>query len=154
MRAMKRVGGAGRNHVVVAGRADGPVGMLANGLGCDQGMWRRVAPGLGLESRVVLFDHVGSGRSDLSAWEPGRYATLDAYADDILQICRELDLQEVIFVGHSVSAMMGVLAAIREPGRFSKLILVGPSPRYIDDTGYRGGFSRADIDELPALPSG
>src|SRR6202042_1110178 len=144
----KRVGVAGRNHVVVAGRADGPVVMLANGFGCDQGMWRLVAPELGREFRVVLFDHVGSGRSDLSAWEPGRYATLDAYADDILRICRELDLQEVIFVGHSVSAMMGVLAAIREPGRFSKLILVGPSPRYIDDTGYRGGFSRADIDEL------
>jgi sigma-B regulation protein RsbQ len=148
MRIMSGIGVARRNHVVVTGRADGPVMMLANGFGCDQAMWRLVAPELGREFRLVLFDHVGSGRSDLSAWEPGRYATLDGYADDILRICQELDLREVIFVGHSVSAMMGVLAAIREPGRFRQLILVGPSPRYVDDTGYRGGFSQADIDEL------
>jgi sigma-B regulation protein RsbQ len=141
-------GVTGRNHVVVTGREDGPVMMLANGFGCNQGMWRLVLPGLTPDFRVVMFDHVGSGQSDLSAWDPGRYATLDGYADDILRICRELDLQQVIFVGHSVSAMMGVLAAIREPERFSKLILVGPSPRYVDDAGYRGGFSQADIDEL------
>jgi sigma-B regulation protein RsbQ len=145
---MASVGVASRNHVVITGRPDGPAVMLANGFGCDQRMWRLVAPELGREFRVVLFDHVGSGRSDLSAWEPARYATLDGYADDILRICAELGLQDVTFVGHSVSAMMGVLAAIREPDRFSKLILVGPSPRYIDDGGYRGGFSQADIDEL------
>jgi sigma-B regulation protein RsbQ len=137
-----------RNNVVVTGRADGPVVMLANGFGCDQTMWRLVVPGLARDFRVVLFDHVGSGRSDVSAWQAGRYATLDGYADDILQICRELELERVIFVGHSVSAMMGVLAAIAEPDRFSKLILIGPSPSYIDSPGYRGGFSRADIDEL------
>jgi sigma-B regulation protein RsbQ len=150
MRAMAGIGVSAetRNHVVMAGRADRPVVMLANGFGCDQNMWRLVAPGLARHFRVVMFDHVGSGRSDLSAWEPERYATLDGYADDILQICRELNLQQVVFVGHSVSAMMGVLAAIREPQRFSKLILVGPSPRYVDDAGYRGGFSQADIDEL------
>jgi sigma-B regulation protein RsbQ len=139
---------ARRNHVTVTGRADGPVLLLANGFGCDQTMWRLVAPALARDFRVVLFDHVGSGRSDLSAWEPGRYATLDGYADDILQLCRELDLQQVIFVGHSVSAMMGVLAVIAEPDRFRQLILVGPSPRYVDADGYRGGFSQADIDEL------
>jgi sigma-B regulation protein RsbQ len=137
-----------RNNVVVTGRAGAPVVMLANGFGCDQTMWRLVVPGLARDFRVVLFDHVGSGRSDVSAWQAGRYATLDGYADDILQICRELEQERVIFVGHSVSAMMGVLAAIAEPDRFSKLILVGPSPRYIDGPGYRGGFSRADIDEL------
>jgi sigma-B regulation protein RsbQ len=137
-----------RNNVTVTGRDDGPVVMLAHGFGCDQNMWRLIAPGLASDFRVVLFDHVGSGRSDLSAWEPERYATLDGYADDVLQICRELDLPPVTFVGHSVSAMIGVLAAIREPDRLSKLILVGPSPRYIDDAGYRGGFSQADIDEL------
>jgi sigma-B regulation protein RsbQ len=137
-----------RNNVTVAGRDDGPVVMLAHGFGCDQNLWRLIAPGLAGDFRVVLFDHVGSGRSDLSAWEPERYATLDGYADDVLQICRELDLPPVTFVGHSVSAMIGVLAAIREPDRFSKLILVGPSPRYIDDAGYRGGFSQADIGEL------
>ena len=137
-----------RNNVVVVGREDRPVVMLAHGFGCDQNLWRLVAPALAEDFRVVLFDHVGAGRSDLSAWLPERYATLDGYADDVLQICGELDLRQVIFVGHSVSAMIGVLAAIREPGRFSKLILVGPSPRYIDDIGYRGGFSKADIDEL------
>jgi sigma-B regulation protein RsbQ len=97
---------------------------------------------------VVLFDHVGAGRSDLSAWQADRYAALDGYADDVLRICRELDLDQVVFVGHSVSAMIGVLAAIREPERFAKLILLTPSPRYVDDGDYRGGFSRADIEEL------
>ena len=133
---------------MVTGPEDGPVVMLAHGFGCDQNLWRLVAPTLAKDFRMVLFDHVGAGRSDLSAWQAERYATLDGYADDVLRICRELELRHVVFVGHSVSAMIGVLAAIREPGRFSKLILVGPSPCYIDDDGYRGGFSRADIDEL------
>jgi sigma-B regulation protein RsbQ len=145
---MGDIGVGGRNNVVLAGREDGPVVMLAHGFGCDQNMWRLIVPGLARDFRVVLFDHVGSGRSDLSAWQPGRYATLDGYADDVLRICRELDLRDVVFVGHSVSAMIGVLASVREPDRFGKLILVGPSPRYVDDAGYRGGFSRADIDEL------
>ena len=138
----------GINNVLLTGRDDGPVVMLAHGFGCDQNMWRLVAPGLARDFRVVLFDHVGSGRSDRSAWRPERYATLDGYADDVLRICHELELPPVVFVGHSVSAMIGVLAAIREPDRFSKLILLGPSPRYIDDGGYRGGFSEADIGEL------
>src|SRR5271156_414673 len=145
---MSTAGVGRRNNVVVAGPEDRPVVMLAHGFGCDQNMWRLVAPRLAENFRVVLFDHVGAGRSDLSAWQAERYATLDGYADDVLRICRELELRQVAFVGHSVSAMIGVLAAIREPERFSKLILVGPSPRYIDDAGYRGGFSKADIDEL------
>jgi sigma-B regulation protein RsbQ len=145
---MSSVGVGRRNNVVVSGPADRPVLMLAHGFGCDQNLWRLVAPKLAEDFRVVLFDHVGAGRSDLSAWQPERYATLDGYADDVLRICRELELQQVVFVGHSVSAMIGVLAAVREPDRISKLILVGPSPRYVDDGGYRGGFSRADIDEL------
>ena len=132
----------------MTGPEDRPVVMLAHGFGCDQNLWRLIAPQLAENFRVVLFDHVGAGRSDLSAWQPERYATLDGYADDVLRICRELELPPVGFVGHSVSAMIGVLAAIREPDRFSKLILVGPSPRYIDAAGYRGGFSEADIDEL------
>ena len=141
-----RVGG--RNNILITGRDNQQVMVLANGFGCDQNMWRLVAPALAEEFRVVLFDHVGSGNSDMADWDPDRYQTLDGYADDILQFCHELDLQEVIFVGHSVSAMMGVLASIAEPERFSKLILIGPSPRYIDDAGYRGGFSASDIDEL------
>jgi sigma-B regulation protein RsbQ len=145
---MADVAFGGVNNVLVTGREDGPVLMLAHGFGCDQHMWHRVRPGLARDFRLVLFDHVGAGRSDLSAWQPGRYATLDGYADDVLRICAELDLPPVVFVGHSVSAMIGVLAANKEPGRFSKLVLVGPSPRYVDDRGYRGGFSEADINEL------
>jgi sigma-B regulation protein RsbQ len=141
-----RIGG--RNNVLLTGREDKPVMMLANGFGCDQNMWRLVAPALAEDFRVVLFDHVGSGHAEPSAWQPERYASLDGYVDDILRICHELDLTDVVFVGHSVSAMMGVLAAIAEPERFRELILIGPSPRYIDDASYRGGFSESDIDEL------
>jgi sigma-B regulation protein RsbQ len=111
-------------------------------------MWRLITPGLANDFRVVLFDHVGAGQSDLLAWDPARYADLTGYADDVLRICHELDLRQVTFVGHSVSAMIGVLASVREPDLFSQLILLCPSPRFIDDVGYRGGFSRADIDEL------
>jgi sigma-B regulation protein RsbQ len=141
-----RVGG--RNNVLLTGREGKPLMMLANGFGCDQNMWRLVVPALAADFRMVLFDHVGSGRAEPSAWQPERYATLDGYVDDILRICDELELNDVVFVGHSVSAMMGVLAAIAEPERFRKLILIGPSPRYIDDATYRGGFSESDISEL------
>jgi sigma-B regulation protein RsbQ len=111
-------------------------------------MWRLVAPAFERDHQVVLFDHVGAGGSDLSAWSPTRYASLDGYARDVLEICEELDLRDVVFVGHSVSAMIGVLAAAREPDRFAGLVLVGPSPRYVDDPPYRGGFEAADIEEL------
>ncbi|PSL52337.1 sigma-B regulation protein RsbQ [Saccharothrix carnea] len=137
-----------RNNVVVTGDADGPVVVLAHGFGCDQTMWRLVVPMLAETCRVVLFDHVGTGRSDLAAWDERRYSTLDGYTRDVLEICQELDLRDVVFVGHSVSAMVGVLASVAEPARFAKLVLVTPSPRYVDDGDYRGGFSAADIDEL------
>jgi len=134
--------------VVVTGDAGGPVVMLAHGFGCDQTMWRLVVPALAPTCRVVLFDHVGAGWSDMSAWDAQRYSTLDAYARDVLDICHDLDLRDVVFVGHSVSAMVGVLAVAAEPSTFAKLVLVTPSPRYVDDGDYRGGFSAADIDEL------
>jgi sigma-B regulation protein RsbQ len=137
-----------RNHVVVTGPEDGPVVVLSHGFGCDQNLWRLVVPTLAERFRVVLFDHVGAGRSDPSAWSAERYSTLAGYVDDVLDILRELDQTDVTFVGHSVSAMIGVLASEREPRRFGKLVLLTPSPRYIDDDGYRGGFSRADIEEL------
>jgi sigma-B regulation protein RsbQ len=122
--------------------------MFAHGFGCDQNMWRFVAPAFERTHRVVLFDHVGAGGSDRSAYSKSKYAKLEGYVDDVLEICREAGLEDVIFVGHSVSAMIGILAAIREPERFSKLVLVGPSPRYIDDDGYVGGFKRGDIEGL------
>jgi sigma-B regulation protein RsbQ len=122
--------------------------LFAHGFGCDQNMWRLVAPAFEDDHKVILLDHVGAGRSDLSAYSRAKYGTLDGYAEDVLEICRELDLTGVVFVGHSVSAMIGVLAAIREPERFDALVLVGPSPRYINDDGYVGGFAREDIEEL------
>ena len=137
-----------RNNVHVHGAADAPAMLFAHGFGCDQNMWRFVWPAFADEWRIVLFDHVGSGGSDLAAYDRDRYATLEGYADDVLEICRELELVEPVFVGHSVSSMIGVLAAAKEPERFSKLVLVGPSPRYIDDDGYVGGFGRDDIEEL------
>ncbi|RST16116.1 alpha/beta hydrolase [Streptomyces sp. WAC05374] len=137
-----------RNNVSVIGRHDGPTLVLAHGFGCDQNMWRLVAPALAERFRVVLFDYVGAGQSDLSAWTAERYSSLDGYAEDVLDVCRELDLRDAVFVGHSVSAMVGVLAAAREPERFGRLVLLTPSPCYIDDDGYRGGFSKEDIDEL------
>lgn len=135
-------------NVVISGRSDGRPMVFAHGFGCDQHMWRYVAPRFEDEFRVILFDHVGAGGSDLSAYDPDRYGSLDAYAEDVLTICHELDLENVVFVGHSVSAMIGVMAAIKEPSRFTQLVLVGPSPRYIDDDHYVGGFSRSDIEEL------
>ena len=122
--------------------------LFAHGFGCDQNMWRFVAPAFADRFRIVLFDHVGAGRSDLSAYDRNKYSALDGYASDVLEICRALDLRRTIFVGHSVSAMIGVLAALQEPDRFDKLVLVGPSPRYINDEGYIGGFTREDIDGL------
>ncbi|HET9516253.1 MAG TPA: alpha/beta hydrolase [Actinoplanes sp.] len=137
-----------RNAVTVTGQVDGRPIVFAHGFGCDQNMWRFVAPAFEPSHRVVLFDHVGSGQSDLAAYDPQRYASLDGYADDVLQIVHDLDLTETVFVGHSVSAMIGVLAAVRAPRRFAKLVLVAPSPRYLDDTDYIGGFQPADIEEM------
>jgi len=137
-----------RHNVRLSGPVDGQPLVFAHGFGCDQNMWRFVAPAFEDEFRVVLFDHVGAGLSDPASYDRDRHASLDGYADDVLAICADLDLQDVIFVGHSVSAMIGVLAAQREPDRFAKLVLVGPSPRYIDDDAYVGGFTAADIDEL------
>jgi sigma-B regulation protein RsbQ len=134
--------------VRISGAATGQPMLFAHGFGCDQQMWRHVAPAFEADHRVVLFDHVGAGGSDVAAYDPERYGSLDGYAEDVLEICREYALTRVIFVGHSVSAMIGVLAAIKDPERFEKLVLVGPSPRYLDDGDYVGGFSRADIEEL------
>jgi sigma-B regulation protein RsbQ len=136
-----------RNNVHVQGRPDGPTLMFAHGFGCDQNMWRLVTPAF-QDHRIVLFDHVGAGGSDLSAWDPDRYASLQGYADDVVEIVRALELTDVTFVGHSVSSMIGVLAAKTAPDLFAQLVLVGPSPRYIDEEGYVGGFSQADIDGL------
>ena len=137
-----------RNNVRVMGNPGGQPMMFAHGFGCDQHMWRYVAPAFEADHKVVVFDHVGAGQSDHTAYSPEKYATLGGYADDVLEICEELALGDVVFVGHSVSSMIGVLAAARRPDRFDKLVLVGPSPRYVNDDGYVGGFRRQDIEEL------
>jgi sigma-B regulation protein RsbQ len=136
-----------RLNVVETGDRDAPPILFAHGFGCDQNMWRFVAPRFTEDFRVICFDNAGAGGS-VAAYDVDRHATLDGYADDVLEICSALHLEDVVFVGHSVSAMIGVLAQVRDPGRFSRLVLVGPSPRYIDDADYVGGFTAADIDGL------
>ncbi|WP_017570413.1 alpha/beta fold hydrolase [Nocardiopsis halotolerans] len=137
-----------RNNVTVTGTADGPTVVLAHGFGCDQNMWRLVVPALAERYRVVLFDYVGSGRSDSSAWSEERYSSLEGYARDVVEICHALDLERAVFVGHSVSSVVGVLAVREAPERIGALVMVTPSPRYVDDEDYRGGFTSEDIDEL------
>ncbi len=122
--------------------------VFAHGFGCDQNMWRSVEPAFRSQYRTILFDHVGAGRSDPAAWDADKYRSLDGYATDVIEILTELALRASIFVGHSVSAMIGVLAAIRRPDLFSHLILVGPSPCYINSGDYTGGFNREDIEGL------
>ena len=122
--------------------------LFAHGFGCDQNMWRFITPAFEEQYRVVLFDYVGCGRSDVSAYDAGRYSTLAGYAQDVLDVCNELNLKDVIFVGHSVSSMVGVLAANRQPECFARLIMLGPSPCYVNHPGYVGGFEREDIAGL------
>jgi sigma-B regulation protein RsbQ len=136
-----------RNNVRVSGRGSQPI-VFAHGFGCDQNMWRFITPAFEDNYKVILFDYVGHGHSDRSAYNPARYASLEGYAQDVLDICVALDLQGAIFVGHSVSSMIGMLAAISEPRYFSRIIMVGPSPCYINGDGYLGGFERKDIEGL------
>lgn len=138
-----------RNNVKVNGVGTESI-LFAHGYGCDQNMWRGVAPDFEDRFRTITFDHVGAGGSDLSAFDRTKYADLDGYADDVIEIARALHVRAGVFVGHSVSAMIGVLAAKKAPELFAKLILIGPSPRYIDDGDYRGGFTAEQIDELLA----
>lgn len=138
-----------RNRVTVLG--DGPRWMVfGHGFGCDQRMWRRVAPHFASTHRVVLFDYVGSGQSDRGAWDSRRYGSLDGYVDDVLEVCAALGVRSGVFVGHSVSGVIGLRASLRAPEAFERLALVAPSPRYLNDpaTGYVGGFDRGDIDGL------
>jgi sigma-B regulation protein RsbQ len=136
-----------RNNVRVSGRGNRAM-VFAHGFGCDQNMWRFVAPEFEGDFKVVLFDHVGAGGSDLSAYDKAKYSTLHGYADDLAEIGNALDLKDAVFVGHSVSAMIGVLASLKAPDLFGRMVLVGPSARYIDDGDYVGGFSEKQIAEL------
>jgi len=137
-----------RNNVKVIGSGEQVI-MFAHGYGCDQNMWRQVVPSFSDKYTTILFDYVGSGSSEASAFDQTRYSTLRGYAWDVLEILAALKLDRRIhFVGHSVSSMIGALASIEEPGRFDTLTMIGPSPHYINEDDYFGGFERSDIDSL------
>lgn len=136
-----------RNHISISGHGTTPM-IFAHGFGCDQSMWRFVAPAFANDYKLVLYDHVGSGNSDLNAYDYDKYDSLQGYADDLIEICQTLDLNDGVFVGHSVSSIIGVLAAIKQPQLFRYLILIGPSPCYINHEAYSGGFNQTDIEGL------
>ncbi|WP_327078172.1 alpha/beta fold hydrolase [Edaphobacillus lindanitolerans] len=136
-----------RNHVNVSGESGRTV-VFAHGLGCDQTVWNRVEPAFEGDFRTVLFDYVGAGESDRSAYSPGRYGSLAGYAKDVVEIADALELHDAVFVGHSVSSMIGAIATLERPSAFGQLVMIGPSPRYLNDSGYTGGFERADVEEL------
>jgi sigma-B regulation protein RsbQ len=136
-----------RNNIHTHGA--GPTAMMfAHGFGCDQNMWRHVWPAFENRFRIVLFDHVGAGGSDLKAYSSEKYSNLAGYAADVVEIGKELGLKDAVFVGHSVSSIIGLLASFQAPGMFRSLVMVGPSPRYIDDENYTGGFTEPHIAEL------
>lgn len=136
-----------RNNVKILGNGEQPM-VFAHGFGCDQNMWRYIYPEFEHNYKIILFDYVGSGKSDLTAYNAERYSNLNGYAEDVLDIIDELALKDVVLVGHSVSSMIGLIAAVKRPEVFSKIIFVGPSPRYINDEGYVGGFQQKDIQDL------
>lgn len=136
-----------RNNVTILGQGDQPL-IFAHGFGCDQNMWRFITPAFMDKYQIILFDYVGSGNSDINAYSSEKYQSLQGYVQDLLDIIETLSLQNIIFVGHSISAMIGLLASIQYPDYFKKLIMIGPSPCYLNDDGYRGGFERSDIAEL------
>jgi sigma-B regulation protein RsbQ len=140
-----------RNNVRVSGNASGPAMIFAHGFGCDQNMWRFIVPAFTDTHRIVLFDYVGCGQSDLNAFQLDRYRTLGGYAQDLLEVCDALTLEHAILVAHSVSAMIGLLASNAQPSRFSSVIMVAPSPRYINDPPYVGGLERSDVEGLLSL---
>ncbi len=136
-----------RNAVKTLGSGEQTI-VFAHGYGCDQTVWNSITDAFADNYKLVLFDYVGAGKSDLAAYDAERYSSLEGYAQDVIEVCNELKVENGIFVGHSVSSMVGVLAANKEPGLFSKLVFLGPSPRYLNDEGYSGGFERNDLDDL------
>lgn len=142
---------ATRRHAVkVMGRAGARPVVLLHGFGTSQDAWHRILPALADGHRVVLLDLAGSGSADPAAYDHERHSDLDGYARDVLDVCAELDLHDVVLIGHSISAMIAARVAVAAPERITQLVLLAPSARYVDDpaTGYQGGFSREDIEEL------
>lgn len=138
-----------RHSVRVIGEGKPPM-LLCNGFGCTQHIWHYLTTALAVQHQVIVFDYVGSGESDVNAYSPQKYATLASYAQDVVEICQALDLREAILVGHSVGATIAMLAAIQAPQHFAKVVLLAPSPCYINEPGYYGGFERADLLQVLA----
>ncbi|MGK7376865.1 alpha/beta fold hydrolase [Planococcus sp. 1R117A] len=136
-----------RNNVRVFGQGKQML-VFGHGFGCDQYVWSEIAPAFEDKYRVVLFDYVGSGKSDKSAYSTERYGTLHGYKQDLLDLCDALNLENIVFIGHSVSSMIGALASIERPEMIDKLVMIGPSPYYLNESDYYGGFEKSDIDEL------
>ncbi|MBS7566690.1 alpha/beta hydrolase [Mucilaginibacter sp. Bleaf8] len=138
-----------RNNVHVEGNIERPETIVfAHGFGSDQTAWRGVKPAFESSYRLVLFDNAGAGQAAPLSYSPAKYRSLQGYALDLLEIANTLNLRNAIFVGHSVSAMIGLLSSISAHDVFSKLILIGASPRYLNDAGYCGGFSKQDLESL------
>ena len=138
-----------RNNAIIKGKGSQVI-LFAHGFGCDQNMWRFVTPAFEEQYKIVLFDHVGAGNSDLNAYEPAKYSQLEGYAEDVIDLCTQLHLEDIIFVGHSVSAVIGIIVSLKAPQLVKSLVLVAPSPSYINDGDYIGGFEKTEIDELLA----
>ncbi|MDN3588488.1 alpha/beta hydrolase [Pedobacter aquatilis] len=136
-----------RNNVKVSGAGEQFM-LFAHGYGCDQHVWASILPAFEKDYRLVTFDYVGAGQSDLTAYDEQRYADLNGYAQDILEICDALSIQNAIYIGHSVSSIIGILASNQRPGLFSKMVLIGPSARYLNDEDYVGGFEQKELDDL------
>jgi len=139
-----------RNHVRIVGHGKPPM-LLCNGFGYTQRLWQPLVTALAQDHQVILFDHVGTGESDLAAYEADKYAHLAGYAQDVLDICRVLDLRQAVLVGHSVGAMIALLAASQAPAYFAKVVLLTPSPCYLNEPGYYGGYERAELEQLLTL---
>lgn len=142
-----RVQALNKNNIRVEGDGEKTI-VFGHGFGCDQLVWGKVAPSFESQYQVVLFDYVGSGSSDKSFYSKERYSSLHGYKQDLLDVCDALELKKIYFVGHSVSGMIGLLASIERPELFEKLIMIGPSPCYLNEEGYKGGFEKSDIDDL------
>ena len=136
-----------RNNVRIIGTGTRTL-LFAHGFGCDQNTWLAIIPAFQENYQIILFDYVGAGSSDLSAYDRNRYNSLEGYAQDIVDICGQLHLSEITFIGHSVSSMIGLLALKLQPSIFEKIVFIGPSPRYINEPGYHGGIDQADLEEL------
>jgi sigma-B regulation protein RsbQ len=138
-----------RNNIKIQGNLrSGKTIVFGHGFGTDQSAWDQIKSSFTQDYNVVLFDNTGEGGSDLDAYDPEKYQTLEGYADDLVEICKELHIKDAVFVGHSVSGMVGLLASLNEPGIFSKMVLIGASPRYLNDQNYTGGFTQSDLDSL------